>query len=221
MAMKGVVVDFDFAAMDGAELLFQTTKTLLEKQGIGFDASLEARFLAGVGYLEGFTKLFKFVQTKKTPQKAARDLETAFAGALAKAISAYAGKAFRNFVSVLSEHGVAVVLVTRAKLDVVEPMFADLLSENVMLWNDHFCVYGNMRGAAWRCSCAESNLNYTSALAVTGSGFGVRSALVAGMRSVAVMNDHVAWQDFSGANVIVNDLSAKTAKKVLSVLGVE
>ena len=40
------------------------------------------------------------------------------------------------------------------------------------------------------------------------------------MRSVAVINDRVAWQDFGGAEEIVEELSGKSAKKFLATLGI-
>ena len=51
-----------------------------------------------------------------------------------------------------------------------------------------------------------------------GCAFGVKSALVAGLGAVAVMNDHVAWQDYGGADDIVQGLDAKSADAVLDAL---
>ena len=48
MTGRGIVIEFDFAAMNGAELLFKTTKMFLrDLDKIPFDESLEARGLAG------------------------------------------------------------------------------------------------------------------------------------------------------------------------------
>ena len=72
MADRGVIVEFDFAAMNGAELLFETTrKFLADLDGIPFDAMTEARYLAGGNYQGGLSELFSIVKTKKTAQKAA------------------------------------------------------------------------------------------------------------------------------------------------------
>jgi beta-phosphoglucomutase-like phosphatase (HAD superfamily) len=46
---------------------------------------------------------------------------------------------------------------------------------------------------------------------VTGSGFGVKAALVAGMSAIGVVHDHVAYQDFGGADAVVESFSAKVA----------
>ena len=82
MAEKGVIVEFDFAAMDGAGLLFETTKAFLQKlDGIAFDPRIEDRSFAGNTYLSALTSYFAAVKTKKTAQKAARDIQSAFCAA--------------------------------------------------------------------------------------------------------------------------------------------
>ena len=53
---------------------------------------------------------------------------------------------------------------------------------------------------------------------VTGSGHGVTAVLVAGMSAVAVIHDHVAYQDFGGADVAVEKLDAKVADEVFRML---
>ena len=56
---------------------------------------------------------------------------------------------------------------------------------------------------------------------MTGSGYGVKSALLAGMGSIAVINDHVAYQDFGGADYVVDKLDASVAQKILDMLKVK
>ena len=223
MAEKGVVVEFDFAVLDGAKLLFETAKGFLEGlDKIALDKVLEARYLAGSGYLDGLTRLFAFVKTKKTPQKAARELSAAFCAAVTAALpKAAAGVSFRNFVKALSDRGVHVVISTRADPAVAQQALEPLVGENVSIYQEVSDLYGSVRWDAWRRACMSAKLRHMSTLAITGSGSGVKSALVAGMGSVAVANDHVAYQDFGGASDVVGDLSGKTAKKVLHVLGLD
>ena len=57
-------------------------------------------------------------------------------------------------------------------------------------------------------------------IAVTGSGYGVKAALRAGFRSLAVVNDRVAYQDFSGVDGMVRKLDAAAAKTALGILRV-
>ena len=215
---KGVILEFDFTAINGAEILFETTKKFLaDLDGIPFDATMEARYLAGGNYQGGLAELFSVVKTKKTAQKAARDLAAAFNAALTAAVPSGITPSFRNFVKTLADKGVRVVIATRADVLAVRMAFAQILSGDIVLYQETSTCYGSVKWDAWRRACVANRLRHLNAVAVTGSGFGVKSALVAGMGSMAVVNDHVAWQDFGGADEVVEELSAPTARRLLEV----
>lgn len=221
MSDRGVIVEFDFTVLNGAELLYETTRRFLsELDGIELDVRAEAQYLAGGNYQGGLAELFAAVKTKKTAQKAARDLSAAFNAALTAAVPSAVTPAFRNFVKVLSEKGVKVVIATRADVVAVRQAFAQVLSGDVVLYQETSMCYGAVKWDAWRRACAANRLRHFSAMAVTGSGYGVKSALIAGMGSMAVVNDHVAYQDFGGADAVVDEVSGTTAKRLLELLRV-
>ena len=216
---RGVVVEFDFAAMDGAELLFRTTRQFLKDlDKIALDDALEARYLAGRTYADGLARLFAAVKTKKTAQKAARELAVAFNAAVTAAVPEAVTMQFRNFIKALTDAGLAVAIATRADVEAeeVRSAFAPVLGERVILYPEESETYGSPTWESWRRACMALEMKHAMVRAVSGSGFGVKAALVAGMKSVAVINDRVAWQDFGGAAEIVEELSGKTAKKFLA-----
>lgn len=224
MADNGAVVEFDFTALDGAGLLFDTAKRFLsELDGLALDVPTEARYLAGNDYQAGLARLFESVKTKKTAEKAARDLAELFNAELTDCLSAALTPGFRNFVRTLASAGLKVVVSTRADIcaDRVREAFGDLLGENVVLYQETSTVYGSQKWDAWRRACARNRLRNTSTVAVTGSGFGVKAALLADMGTLAVIDDHVAYQDFGGADEIVEALDTAAAKKVLSILKIK
>ena len=217
-AKRGVIVEFDFTAMDGAELLYSTAEQLLSSIDVPFNRRVEAQYLAGGNYLGGLAEYFAVVKTKKTAAKAAKDLSEAFASAIAKEIPKALTPAFAAFVKTLAEKDVKVVLATRANVEAVAPAFEGLLSENVVLFQEVAQTYGCIKWDAWRRACAQNGLRNTASVAVTGSGFGVKSALLAGMPSIAVVRDHVAYQDFGGTDETVDKLDADAAKAILSIM---
>ena len=216
---RGVVVEFDFAAMDGAELLFKTTKKFLKDlDKIALDDALESRYLAGRAYSDGLARLFASVKTKKTAQKASRELAAAFNAAVTAAVPEAVTVQFRNFIKALTDLGLAVAIATRADVDAeeVRSAFKPVLGERVILYHEESGTYGFPTWESWRRACMALEMKHAMVRAVSGSGFGIKSALVAGMKSVAVINDRVAWQDFGGAVEIVDELSGKTAKRFLA-----
>ena len=221
MIGRGVVIEFDFTAMNGAELLFRTAKKFLEElDGIPFDESLEVRLLAGQTYIDGLTRLFAQTKTKKTAQKASRDLAAAFAAEVTAAAPGAVGVPFRNFVKALVDAGFDVAIATRADLDAVRPAFKSVLGKKVILYHEESDGYGFPTWESWRRACMALEMRHARVRAVAGSGFSVKTALVAGMKSIAVTSDRVAYQDFGGAYEVVDELSGKTAKKFLARFGV-
>jgi len=222
MAGKGVIIEFDFAAMDGAGLLFRTTKKFLKDlDGIALDEKTEAKYLAGGNYQGALAELFAAVKTKKTAAKAARDLADLFGKALDAEVPKSITPAFKNFVKALTDKGVRVVIATRANVETVAPAFASVLSESVVLYHEESTTYGCVKWDVWRRACVANKLRPYSSVAVTGSGLGVKSALFAGIPVVAVSNDHVSYQDFTGADDVVKELSGTTAKKILEILRID
>ena len=216
---KGVIVEFDFAAMDGANLLFDVTKKFLAGlDNIPFDERIEAQHLAGGNYQGGLAEYFAVVKTKKLAAKAAKDLSAAFVSALNEVVPKSVTPAFRKFVQTIAAKGVKIVISTRADVETVRPAFASLLGDDVVLFQETSSTYGSVKWDAWRRACAMNKLRNFSTIAVTGSGFGVKSALVAGMGSVAVTSPHVAYQDFGGADEVVSELNAAAAKTILEIL---
>ena len=217
-ASKGVIVEFDFAVMDGAELLFNVARRhLKDVDGISLDMQTEEKYLAGRSYEDGFSRYFPVVRTKKTAHKAARELAAAFAAAVSEAVALPTAipVAFRNFVTTLAAKGVKVVISTRATPDAAAAAFATMLVENVSLYREVSLFYGCPSWDSWRRACMANDIARANAVAVTGSGQGVKSALLAGMASMAVVKDRVAFQDYTGASIVAKNLSAVSARQLL------
>lgn len=215
---RGVVVEFDFTAIDGAQLLFDTAKRVLAPYGVDLSVKLEALHLVGGNYQGGLTELFDVLGVKADAAKAAGELAAAFKTALTEKAAAAVTPGFKSFVKALTEKDVKVVVATRADLDQLRPALADLNAELVVPYAEPSNTYGNCKWDAWRRACNQNGLVNMLTVAVTGSGKGVKSALVAGMGVIACMHDHVAYQDFGGADTTVNAFDAKLAETVFRML---
>lgn len=217
---KGVIVEFDFAAMNGAELLYNATAKVLADNDIAFNPRVEAQYLAGGNCQGALTEYFSVVKTKKTAAKAAKDINDAFVKSLVAAVPSAVSASFLDFVKALSAKGVKVVISTRADVEIVKEAFESVLGDDVILYQETSQAYGSVKWDAWRRACVSNNLRNCMSVAVAGSGYSVKSALVAGMGAVAVVNDRVAYQDFGGADEIVQKIDTKLADKVMSILKV-
>lgn len=218
--IKGVVIELDFAVINGAELLYNTTEKVLKDNDIAFNSRVEAQYLAGNNCQFALTKYFGDIKTKKTPQKAAKDINEAFVSALTSAVPNAVTASFLAFIKALSSKGVKVVIATRANIELLKSAFDSVLGENVSLYHETSQIYGSAKSDAWRRACASGDLRSNMSVAIAGSGYSVKGALVAGLGVLAVVNDRVAYQDFGGANDVVKTVNSKLADKVLSILKV-
>ena len=216
--LRGVVIEFDFTAIDGGQLLFETARKILGAKGVDLTIKLEALHLAGGNYQGGLAELFRTLDKKCDPATTARDLHDAFAKALTAKAAAAVTPGLKAFIGALVEKDVKVVVATRSDLESLRPAFEGFDPEKVVLYAEPSMTYGNGKWDAWRRACSQNGLVDVLTVAVTGSGYGVKSALVAGMSAIAVVHDHVAYQDFGGADVAVDSFDAKLADEVFRML---
>ena len=218
---KGVVVEFDFTVANGAEILYKTTEKVLGDNDIPFSPRVEAQHLSGGNYQGGLAEYFAIVKTKKTAPKVAKDIAEAFASAMTKAFAGAVTEDFKTFLRKLLDKGLKVVVSTRADMKVAQNVLAEFVgNENFVLSQETSMTYGSVKWDAWRRTTATSHLRSCMTLAVTGSGFGVKGALLAGMGVVAVMNDRVAWQDFGGVDEVLDKLDSQAADVIAHILRV-
>ena len=102
---KGVIVEFDFTVLNGAEILFNTAKKLLKGAGVELNTRFEALHLAGGNYQGGLAELFEATGRSGDAAALARELNTAFNSAVAAKAADAVTPAFKNFLKALADHG--------------------------------------------------------------------------------------------------------------------
>ena len=215
---RGVIVEFDFTAIDGAQLLFDTAKRVLKGHGVNLTVKHEAMRLVGGNYQGGLKELFDQREVSADPAQVAQELAEAFKAALNEKAVAAVTPAFKAFVKALTDKGLKVVIATRSDLEQLKPAFADIDPELVAMYAEPSNTYGNCKWDAWRRACNQNDLVNMLTVAVTGSGKGVKSALVAGMSVLAILHDHVLYQDFGGADAVADAFDPKLADTVARML---
>ena len=218
---RAAIIEFDFTALDGATILFDIARERLAECGIELTPKLEALHLVNGNCQGALRELFEKMGKKNDPAKAARELMDAFRAALTEKAPSGFTAGFKAFVGALTEKGLKCVIATRADTETLKPLMADFDEKLVAAYSEPSLTYGNCKWDAWRRAVRTNDLIEMLTVAVTGSGYGVRSALIAGLPALAIVHDHVAYQDFGGADAVVNGFSAKLAGEVLHMLHLE
>ena len=215
---RGVIVEFDFTALDGADILYKVAKKHLEGCGIDLTVKLEAMHLANGNCQGALDELFSALGKRHDPAKAARELMEQFRAELSRVAAGAVTAGFKAFVNALTAKGLRVVISTRADLESFKPALADFDQTLVTAYSEPSQTYGNCKWDAWRRCIRANDLHEVLTVAVTGSGYGVKSALVAGMSAIAMIHDHVAYQDFGGADYVADEFNAALADEVARML---
>ncbi len=215
---RGVIVEFDFTAIDGAQILFDTAKKVLKGYGVTLTVKLEAMRLVGGNYQGGLKELFESVEIEADPAQVAQELAEAFKAALTEKAVAAVTPEFKAFVKALTDKGLKVVVATRSDIEQLKSALSDLDPELVSTYAEPSNTYGNCKWDAWRRACSQNGLIDMLTAAVTGSGKGVKSALVAGMSALAIVHDHVAYQDFGGADAVADGFDPKLVDVIAQML---
>ena len=169
---KGVIVEFDFTVLNGAEILFDTAKKLLKGAGVELNTRLEVLHLAG-----GLAELFEATGRSGDAAALARELNTAFNSAVAAKAADAVTPAFKGFLKTLADKGLKVVVATRGDAAALAAAIGD---DRVVAYAETSSTYGSCKWDVWKRACRLNGLHEMLTAAVTGSGFGVRAALIAG-----------------------------------------
>lgn len=216
---RGVVVEFDFTAADGAETLFGIASKKLADKGVALTPMLEAKHLAGGNTHGALAELFTELGVDADAAQIAREIQSEFAEAITAQIPTLVDDAFKSFVAALTRKGVKVVLATRGDAAVLKDALKDVENpDNVVVYAEPSTTYGGCKWDAWRRAVAQNSLQDIFTAAVAGSGHGVKSALVANLAVVAIEHPHVSYQDFGGADTVADSFSESLAKELLRML---
>ena len=215
---RGVVVEFDFAVADGAEMLFEIAGRKLAEKGVRLSVMQEAKHLAGGNMHGALAELFSELGVDADAAQTAREIQSEFAAAVTAAVPGLVNDSFRAFVDTLTRKGVKVILATRADVQTLKAATAGLDQENVLVYAEPSTTYGGCKWDAWRRAVVQNGLQDIFTAAVAGSGHGVKSALVANLAVAAVEHPHVSYQDFGGADVVVESVGEPLAKELLRML---
>ncbi len=217
---RGVIIEFDFTAIDGANILFNVAKERLAAEGVDLTFKLEALHLIGGNYQGGLTELFAKLEKEADCSQIARDINEAFNAEVSKHLAAAVTPELKSFIKKVVEKDVKVVLATRGDIEALKPALEEFDAEKVIPYQEKSMTYGNGKWDVWRRALSANALADILTVGITGSGNGVKAVLVAGMPAIAVVNDHVAYQDFGGADCVVDSITANLADEVARILRV-
>jgi len=216
---RGVIIEFDFSVLSGHAFLSDICRARLEKEGIKAEGKLMSRHMGGKSFSSGLNALCNKLQKTVDVPAVIAECNGAFAEALKGALSSVP-KGFVEFVKALLAKDIKVVLVSRADSEAVRAVFADVQSGKLVILHDTATSFGFCSWDGWRRAARKNDLYERLCVAVAGSGFSAKGALVSGMGVVVKENPLTEYQDISGSDLHISEFTAALADDVCRILRV-
>ncbi len=214
---SGVIVEFDFAVLPGHKLLLDICRTRLAKDGITLDEKLMARIMNGKSFSAALKVLSKIVNKPIETSEITSECYALFEEAIKNEVSKMPA-GFSAFVKALQAKDLKVVIVTRADVETVQSALSELQGDNLVVVRDTASGFGFYSWDAWRRAANNNDMSERLCVAVVGSGYSAKSALISGMGIIAKPNSLTEHQDFGGCDTVIDSFAAKTAAEALRIL---
>ena len=215
--LRGVIIEFDFAVLDGHAFLLDVCRTRLAQEGVELDALLMARSMGGRSFSSGLNALCSRQRKSVDVPTVMAECNAAFAGKLSEALPQVPAS-FLAFVKAMLAKNVKVVVVTRLESEAVLSALGNVQGEKLSVLYDIPNGFGFTTWEGWRRAVRKSDLHDRLCVAVAGSGHSVKGALNAGMCVVAKPNPVTEHQDFSGSDVSIAEYSEELAGEIIRLL---
>ena len=196
----GLVVDFDYALVDGADALAKACERVFAANGVSYSAAAFARRILGARIAPAVNSILGAEAGDKAESvigAIVAELDAAVAGAEANPVIV-------DICSKTLAEGGRVVFMTSRPIEAVEQKLQSIGIEDAMVFkverNERF---GEYQKDAWVKAARLIKLNPRCCTVFVATGRATRQAVMAGMHTVAFPSRTTEFQDFSGADLVV------------------
>lgn len=213
----GVVVEFDFAVLNGHRVLRDVCAARLAKEKIKFDDAVASRVLTKKTLSVTLEKLCQQHGRSVDINAMVADISAEFKAKLKVSLKSIP-PGFKEFVKAVLGCNLKVVLLTHLNTELVQQAFADIATEKLAVVNDIKMSSGTCSWERWRRASRKCGLFERLSVAVAGSGYSVKGALIAGMGIMVKASPEVTYQDFGGSDVWIDEYKSELIDDVLRLL---
>lgn len=217
---QAVLFELEMLAVGGRKILFDTLKRSLAEKEIDLTPVQFSRYCLTGKLKDGILRLIKDQAKKRfSEEKFVEDFLTE----LEVAFSRPALKADASVTALLKRAGEAGILL--GALGCLSQPTLDKLIRNLG-WEDHNIRLMSCAGSdkifptadAWLKLAKSMAVRPNRCLVVTTSQIACKSALSAGMKSVALPDEYTAFQDFGGADLVADGLNKGVLDRIFELL---
>jgi len=210
----GLIVDFDYTVVDGISLLQDVATKVLSSAGASVSPVTFTRKLFGFKTVSAIKALLG--PSSKTSTES---VVSTIASTMDQAIEdASVNTHILDVCRKAMDEGVQVAFVTARSLATVEEKLeASGFTDAEVIKVERCERFGEYAVDAWVRAARVIHLSPRECSVIAATAMSIRQAVMAGMRTVALINPIISFQDFSGSDIIIENADiASAADKVLN-----
>ena len=215
-ATWALLLDIDFAAMDGIQCYRDVAVEALKGQGIDLSDGMFVRFLLTDGVEGGVKSLYAFLKKPESPADTVEAIRTAFAGKLAATEPVAAVKAL---IKAAETAGGTVVCVSSFGEEHTGKILAALkLSDDTAVIEARQSDWGMYSADVWVRAMRMAGLPARNCVAVAMHSKSGRSAMMAGLNIAVLATVLTEHMDFTGADYVGDAASPKGTDAIVELV---
>jgi beta-phosphoglucomutase-like phosphatase (HAD superfamily) len=215
-AAWAVLLDIDFAAVNGALCYREAAAEALKGHGIDLSDGMFARFMLTDGVEGGTKALFSFLKRSESPADTVEAIRAAFAEKLAAAEPAAAVKAL---IKAAESKGGTVVCVSSFGEEHTGKILAALkLPDDTAVIEARQSDWGVYPSDVWIRAMRMASLPARNCVAVVTHAKSGRSAMMAGLNIAVLATPLTEHMDFTGADFVGDASSSKGTDTIVGLV---
>lgn len=212
---KALLIELDFVLFPGLDAAFRAASTVFGGQGVAFDDIVFARCLAGRPLARGCTAADALDKKKIDAASCAQSILETLTTQLQQADTPWR-EAVSQAAKGIAADEVTLAFLTRLPAEAAWPLLerAGFDQDSALLSVTATDRLASFSAESWKRAVHTLHLNPHRTAALAASGASTKSALAAGLRVLAIREPLTAFQDYSGADYILDapsDSQALTA----------
>lgn len=211
----GLIVDFDYTVIDGIRILQDVVTETFLSAGVNVTPVIFIRKLFGFKTVSAIKRLLG-----PSPKISEKSLVSILVRAMDEAIEhAPVNDWVLDVCRKAMAEGVQVVFVTARSPHIVEEKLeASGFTDAQVIKVERCERFGEYADDAWVRAARAVNMPPRACSVIAATAKSIRQAMKAGMRTVALINPTVSFQDFSGSDIIVEEPDGTSASASARVL---
>ena len=215
-ATWALLLDIDFAAMNGILCYRDVAADVLKGQGIDLSDGMFARFLLADGVDGGMKALFAFLKKSESPADVAEAIRAAF---VEKQVAMEPAAAVKALIKAAESAGGTVVCVSSFGEEHTGKVLAALkLSDDTAVIEARQSDWGMYSSDVWVRAMRMAGLPARNCVAVAAHAKSGRSAMMAGLNIAALVTPLTEHMDFTGADYVGDALSSKGTDAIVALV---